>query len=205
MFEYFQNIYPWNLAIVTALDMGAVASDVDLACRPLRKFAGPDAPGASAAWAENWSTLGDRLKRQATRDEADGHSRSAGHKALRGICVEAVRTSGNNFTMTKTGKNGLYTTGRVPAGRYAVVFFPGCGNNGNWLAQVYKNNKLAAVRVRAGKTTTGVNAVLRLGGEISGTVTNTSGKKLSNICGMARSRWPLKFFNAAPLDSLMTM
>jgi dienelactone hydrolase len=90
MFEYFQNIYPWNLAIVTALDMGAVASDVDLACRPLRKFAGPDAPGASAAWAENWSTLGDRLKRQATRDEADGHSRSAGHKALRGALYKLI-------------------------------------------------------------------------------------------------------------------
>ena len=105
------------------------------------------------------------------------------HKALRGICVQAVRTTGNLiFTMATTNKTGHYRTGRIPAGRYAVGFFPGCGNNGNWLAQVYKNNKLAAVRVRAGKTTTGVNAVLRLGGEISGTVTNTSGKKLSNIC-----------------------
>ncbi len=105
------------------------------------------------------------------------------HKALRGICVEAVRTTGNLiFTMATTSKTGHYRTGRIPAGRYAVGFFPGCGNNGNWLGQVYKNNKLATVRVRAGKTTTGINAVLRLGGEISGTVTNTSGKKLSNIC-----------------------
>jgi hypothetical protein len=40
MFEYFENSYPWNLAIVTALDIGAVASDVDITCRPLRKFAG---------------------------------------------------------------------------------------------------------------------------------------------------------------------
>ena len=38
MFEYFENIYPWNLAIVTALDMGAVASDIDIACRPLCAF-----------------------------------------------------------------------------------------------------------------------------------------------------------------------
>ena len=28
MFEYFNTNYAWNLAIVTALDMGAVASDV---------------------------------------------------------------------------------------------------------------------------------------------------------------------------------
>jgi dienelactone hydrolase len=90
MFEYFENSYPWNLAIVTALDMGAVASDVDLACRPLRKFAGPDTPGASAAWAQNWSALGDRLKRQAARDEADEHLRSAGHKALRGALYKLI-------------------------------------------------------------------------------------------------------------------
>ena len=121
---------------------------------------------------------------QARDGRISGRVTAKGHKALRGICVEAVRTSGNNFTMTKTGKNGLYATGRVPAGRYAVVFFPGCGNDGNWLVQVYKNNPATPtpVRVRAGKITTGINAVLTLGGEISGTVTNTSGKRLANIC-----------------------
>jgi dienelactone hydrolase len=90
MFEYFENSYPWNLAIVTALDMGAVASDVDIACRPLRKFAEPDAPGASAAWAQNWSAISDRLKRQAQRDEAAGHLRSAGHKSLRGALYKLI-------------------------------------------------------------------------------------------------------------------
>ncbi len=90
MFEYFGNSYPWNLAIITALDMGAVASDVDLACRPLREFAGADAPGASAAWADNWSALGDRLKRQASRDEGDRHSRSAGQKLLRGALYKLI-------------------------------------------------------------------------------------------------------------------
>ncbi len=83
MFEYFENNYPWNLAIITALDMGAVASDIDIACRPLRQFAGPDAPGASAAWVQNWSALGDRLKRQSDDDETERHWRSAGQKLLR--------------------------------------------------------------------------------------------------------------------------
>jgi Carboxypeptidase regulatory-like domain len=118
----------------------------------------------------------------------DGHIAgtvtTTGHKPLRGICVQAIRASGDNFSMTSTGKNGHYTTGRLPAGRYVVVFFPGCGNNGNWLFQFYKNNPATPtiVRVRAGHTTTGINAALALGGEISGTVTNTSGKKLSDIC-----------------------
>jgi dienelactone hydrolase len=90
MFAYFENIYPWNLAIVTALDMGAVASDVDIACRPLRKFAGADAPGASAAWADNWSAIGDRMKRQANRDEAEHHLRSAGQKSIRGALYKLL-------------------------------------------------------------------------------------------------------------------
>jgi dienelactone hydrolase len=90
MFEYFEDNYPWNLAIITALEMGAVVSDIDLACRPLRQFAGFDAPGASAAWTQNWSALGDRLKLQAKRDEADGHLRSEGHKLLRGALYKLM-------------------------------------------------------------------------------------------------------------------
>jgi hypothetical protein len=90
MFEYFENIYSWNLAIVTALDMGAVASDVDIACRPLRKFAGADALGASAAWANNWCAIGDRMKRQADRDESEHHLRSAGQKSIRGALYKLI-------------------------------------------------------------------------------------------------------------------
>jgi dienelactone hydrolase len=90
MFEYFDNIYPWNLAVLAALDLGAVASDVDLACRPLRKFTGADDPGASAAWSQNWSAIGDRMKLQARRDEAAGHLRSAGHKSLRGALYKLM-------------------------------------------------------------------------------------------------------------------
>ncbi len=66
------------------------------------------------------------------------------------------------------------------------MFSTGCGNSGNWLSQVYKNSsnvfKPTIVAVKAGKTTGNIDAVLRLGGEISGTVTNAAGAKLSNIC-----------------------
>jgi dienelactone hydrolase len=83
MFEYFENNYPWNLAVVTALGMGAVASDVDAACRPLRAMADGDVAASSAAWAASWSSVADRLRRQAERDERDRHRRSAGEKYVR--------------------------------------------------------------------------------------------------------------------------
>jgi dienelactone hydrolase len=90
MFEYFESNYPWNLAVVTALGMGAVVSDVDAACRPLRALADGDVARSSAAWAEAWSALGARLRRQAERDEREDHRRSAGEKYLRGALYELM-------------------------------------------------------------------------------------------------------------------
>jgi len=90
MFEYFESNYPWNLAVVTALGMGAVVSDVDAACRPLRALADGDVARSSAAWAEAWSALGARLRRQAERDEREAHRRSAGEKYLRGALYELM-------------------------------------------------------------------------------------------------------------------
>src|SRR5215467_9025487 len=84
MFEYFEDNYPWNLAIVTALEMGAVASDIDSACRKLHSLSNKDVTTASLAWADEWSSLGERLARQAKSDEAQQHYRSAGEKYLRG-------------------------------------------------------------------------------------------------------------------------
>jgi hypothetical protein len=109
-----------------------------------------------------------------------------GGKPLKGICVEAELDSQSalNFTATITGKGGRYRTRRVPAGRYLVGFFPGCGNRGNWLPQLYKDTvtKPTFVRVRAGKTTTGINATMKLGGEISGTITTSARRDLRGIC-----------------------
>ena len=90
MFEYFENNYAWNLAVVTALGMGAVASDVDAACRPLRAIADGDVTASSAAWAGAWSALAERLRRQAERDEGARHPRSAGEKYLRGALYQLM-------------------------------------------------------------------------------------------------------------------
>jgi Carboxypeptidase regulatory-like domain len=113
-------------------------------------------------------------------------------KPLSGICVAALSVNGSRGYVAMTTKHGTYTVRDVAAGKYHVVFAgPFCPAHGNWLPQAYKNdNKVSAVlggggtavRVRAGHKTTGINGNLRLGGEISGTVTSTSGARLRGIC-----------------------
>jgi len=105
---------------------------------------------------------------------------------LAGICVETFRINGFGYAALVTGRRGFYLTGKLPPGRYVALFAPGCGNQGNWLPQVYKDSenlgKPTVFAVRAGQTTGHIDAALRLGGEISGTVTNAAGQKLSGIC-----------------------
>jgi hypothetical protein len=84
MFEYFEDNYPWNLAIVTALEMGAVISDIDSVCRNLRSLPKNDLSMANASWCQGWSFIGARLARQAQDDEKHQYRRSAGEKYLRG-------------------------------------------------------------------------------------------------------------------------
>ncbi len=88
--------------------------------------------------------------------------------------------------LTKTGKNGAYSTPKLPAGTYLMAFYAQCGNTGNWLFEIYKDiyNPLKTptpVHVKAGGTTH-IRVVMKEGGEISGTVTGPGGRKLSNIC-----------------------
>jgi len=108
---------------------------------------------------------------------------------LAGICVEAAQVNGRGFTHLATGRRGLYLTAKLPPGRYVALFLTGCGNTGNWLPQVYKDSdnllKPTVFAVRAGRTTGRIDAALRPGGEISGTVTNAAGQKLSGVCVVA--------------------
>ena len=74
----------------------------------------------------------------------------------------------------------------------SVEFIPDgfCGKNtGNWLVQIYKDRngpifhgKPTRVPVKAGKTTSGIDASLQLGGEITGTVKSKAGKTQSRVC-----------------------
>ncbi len=109
-----------------------------------------------------------------------------GH-GLQGICVLAVARNGyNRGGFTKTGKTGRFRIPGLRAARYEMAFYARCGNQGNWLAQIYKNRyterRPTLIRVVAGKTTAGIDATMKLGGEISGVVTNAAGNRLSRIC-----------------------
>jgi hypothetical protein len=113
-------------------------------------------------------------------------------KALRGICVSVVPVVNGPGYAAKTSKNGTYTVRHVVAARYQVTFAgDSCPAPRNWLEQAYKDdNKLSdlfgdggtVIRVRAGHKVTGINAHLRLGGQISGIVTSKSGARLRGIC-----------------------
>jgi hypothetical protein len=108
---------------------------------------------------------------------------------LRGICISVFPVNGGEGYGVFTDKGGGYVVRHVPAGRYLVTFaWLVCGGgNGNWLQQIYPGVNTPffggkPITVRSGHTTRNINARLRLGGEISGTVTSRSGKRLRGIC-----------------------
>jgi len=83
VFEYFSGNYPWNMAVVTSLEMGGVMSEIDTVCQPLREVSGAEPERAIAAWVAGWGELGRRVREAADRDEHAGHRVSAREKYLR--------------------------------------------------------------------------------------------------------------------------
>jgi Carboxypeptidase regulatory-like domain len=103
---------------------------------------------------------------------------------LGGVCVVASgkgRAAGI-FQHAVSHKDGSYRISGLGTGRYRVQFDPQCGTRGNYVGR--SHNGLVAVT--DGKTTTGVNAFLLPGAEISGTVTAAQGAApLAGICVFA--------------------
>ncbi len=182
---------------------------VSIAAGQIREFATvtlrsgvPSAPAVPPAIARLKSTgtvpaLNSQAIAASARGQASGGSgaiagtATGGGKPLAGICVYA------NGRRALTSKTGQYRIAKLKAGRYEVIFIPAsfCGKNtGNWLEQVYKDRngpifgKPTRVPVKAGKTTSGIDASLRLGGEITGTVKSQAGKTLSRVCVQAEGR-----------------
>src|SRR5688572_14553052 len=87
MFEYFPNNYTWSLAVMSALNRGGQASEIDDACRPLREVAGVKAlhgdQAQQRAWFESWMKIAERVEKQGAADEKAGRTLSAGRKYLR--------------------------------------------------------------------------------------------------------------------------
>lgn len=90
MYHYFGDSYPWDLAVLMALQLGGHISEIDEACAPLKALAGSADPKADAglqsAWLERWTSLGDKLAAKGAADEAAGHALSAASKYRR-ACV----------------------------------------------------------------------------------------------------------------------
>src|ERR1019366_8461669 len=65
MFAYFENNYPWNMAVLMAFALGGQISEIDEACRPFKeKSAGTGSAEESAQviWWRSWSAIADRLR-----------------------------------------------------------------------------------------------------------------------------------------------
>ncbi len=108
---------------------------------------------------------------------------------VRGICVSVSGAS--NYNSAVTGANGEYSAIALESGRYTLGFTGGCGNSGSYAPQFYRGqtNSAAAspVTATAGQTTAGIDAAMQLGGTITGTVTQSDGAKLNNVCVSAVS------------------
>ena len=95
------------------------------------------------------------------------------HAAVSNECVTAYDSNGNEVGFANTDANGQYTISQLAVGSYKVGFYA-CG--GNYSPQFYSGESslatAAVVAVTAGSTTTGIDAALAPGGQISGTVTD---------------------------------
>ncbi|WP_155370034.1 alpha/beta hydrolase family protein [Catellatospora vulcania] len=83
MFEYFPGNYVWNLAVIGALNSGALIDEVDRACRPLREAAARGADAGTEEFFASWTAVADRLEELAGQDQVRGWWRSAGQKLHR--------------------------------------------------------------------------------------------------------------------------
>jgi hypothetical protein len=114
---------------------------------------------------------------------------SATSAPIAGICVKAYNSSGGVLASAQTNSSGAYTLSSVAAGSAQVGFSSGCGAS-NYLTQYYNGQSSLAsadpVGVTAGATTSGINAAMVVGGQITGTVTDSATKAaLAGICVQA--------------------
>jgi hypothetical protein len=112
-------------------------------------------------------------------------------RGLGGVCVEAdgSRAAFDTFGFAATRPDGSYLIKGLATGEYKLYFYPGCGNNGNYLASSVRHQ----VRTTAGKVTRGVNGYLHPAGKITGQVTDAGGHPLRGICVVTESPHSFSF------------
>lgn len=96
---------------------------------------------------------------------------------LSGICVEVTSPSGGDpLYSTTSGSDGSFTVLNVAPGEYSLNTNSGCGS-----ASIYATTFTTGIDVSAGATTA-ASVEMGPGGDISGTVSSTSGSPISNAC-----------------------
>jgi hypothetical protein len=114
-----------------------------------------------------------------------GKVTDSAHAGISGMCVEVYGPSGYGFA--STALSGAYAVTGLPSGSYTVHFTTGCGSaSDNWLNQDWKNQpgdgRPTPLGVKEGQTDSGIDAVLLVGGIITGTVKTNTGALLAGIC-----------------------
>lgn len=103
---------------------------------------------------------------------------ASSHSPLLNICADLYGVSPNRgYVGTRcTGADGVYTSPGLPSGTYTVSFrdVGGTGYLGQWLGNSADQASATPVNVSLGSDTPGADAVLVLGGSITGVVTDAS-------------------------------
>jgi hypothetical protein len=121
-----------------------------------------------------------------------GRVTNAAAQPLSGICVIALTSVSPEEVIgveVPTGADGKYQVPGLTSGLYQMQFMTGCGGNGHYAPQTLPNS----VKVTAGKTTAGVDAVMQLAGALTGVVKSVGGAVLPGICVVAQSSDGLGF------------
>ena len=115
---------------------------------------------------------------------------SDGGKPAAGICVGVDELTGNGRTsvgFTRTDADGNYVLGDLPAADYIVQFVDCDGGPlvPQWWDGVLQPEDATMIELADGEQRTGIDATMRFGGSISGTVVDTAGARLGGICVIA--------------------
>jgi hypothetical protein len=120
--------------------------------------------------------------------QVSGVVTGAGGVPLTGACVDLLTANGRDYLAQVKTARGRYRITALDPGRYRVQFSP-CSPGtakylGQWWPAASKPQGAKAVTVRLSQVTAGIDAVLALGGTITGTVRfkNSHGRPLAGIC-----------------------
>ena len=113
------------------------------------------------------------------------------HSGIQGVQVDLLAAPGPNgriIESTCSGSDGRYSFWQLDPGTYYVYFYPSvqdneCSNGVNYLPQYYSGKASGGdpVSVASGSVTSGIDAALAPGGQVTGKVTDATGAGVANV------------------------